>query len=576
MKLKTQMMLSALAFTVVACQEYQPVATFTEAEDPVELSAKADSVWNTQKAGLHAVWGNPDFQYSRSEVPVASENEKCALTAWKGEKVSAQFLLWNTDSTTGVECVFEPFKSKNAKLGAEIAQARFVRYTLSDHNSANFQKGGPQILAADMLDSLARYDMASKTTRPVWVTVEVPKNAKPGVYSSSVRISHKGSGTIALPLELTVVDHTLPAPEKWNFHLDLWQHPAAVARAQGLELWSDAHFAALKEVMTTLTKAGQKVITANLNKDPWNHQCYDAYEDMIQWTLHKDGSWSYDYQVFDRWVEMMMSVGINKMINCYSMVPWNCELHYKDEAKGEMVTVKAEPGTPEFEKMWEPFLLDFKKHQAEKGWLGITNIAMDERSPEQMDAAVKVLEKCAPEMGFAIADNHQSYKRYNMMRDVCVAQPQKAAHEDIVMRREQGFNTTFYVCCWPYFPNTFTFSQPYEAELLGWHAVAADYDGMLRWAYNSWPENPQYDSRFGNWSSGDTYMVYPYNRSSIRFERLIDGIEVFEKVRVLREEGVDMSKLDQLLDEINKMNLNDSSLPWSDVVNKANKVLNQL
>ena len=576
MNFKNSIFMAFLAATAVGCKSYVPVNTFTEAEDPVKLSTYAEFAWKASPKGLQVAWGNPNFHYSRSEVPAVLNIEKYALTAWKGEKVSAQILLWNVDSTEGVKCVVGDFKSKDAKLPADIAQARFVRYTLADHNSPRFRKGGPKIIAPDMLDSLDRFDMAAHTTRPVWITIEVPADAAPGIYSSKVKISHNGKGTTTLPLELKVVDHTLPAPEKWRYHLDLWQHPTAVARTQGLELWSDAHFAALKKTMGILAKAGQKVITANLNKDPWNHQCYDAYEDMIKWTLHKDGNWSYDYKVFDRWVEMMMSLGINKMINCYSMVPWNCELHYMDEAKGEMVTVKAEPGKPEFEKMWEPFLLDFKKHQAAKGWLGITNIAMDERSPQAMDAAVKVLEKCAPEMGFAIADNHQSYKRYNMMRDVCVAQEQKAAHEDIVKRREQGFNTTFYVCCGPHFPNTFSFSNPFEAELLGWYAVAADYDGMLRWAYNSWPENPQYDSRFGGWSSGDTYVIYPYDRSSIRFERLIDGIEVAEKVRVLRHEGVDMTKLNKVLDEIKKMNINDNKLPWSDMVDKADEVLNSL
>ena len=295
---------------------------------------------------------------------------------------------------------------------------------------------------------------------------------------------------------------------------------------------------------------------------------------MIKWTLKKDGSWSYDYAVFDRWVELMLGLGINKMINCYSMVPWNCELEYMDEAKGEMVTVKAEPGTPIFPKIWEPFLNDFKKHLEAKGWLAITNIAMDERSPEAMDAAVKVLEKCAPEMGFALADNHKSYKKYTMMRDVCVAQGQPADHADIVARRQQGYNTTFYVCCGPLYPNTFTYSNPFEAELLGWYGLSCDYDGMLRWAYNSWPENPQYDSRFGNWSSADTYLVYPYNRSSIRFERLIDGIEVAEKVRALRKAGVDTSEVEAALDKIRATNLNDSQQPWQQIVAEAREALN--
>lgn len=576
MRIKNSLMLICLAAATTGCQKRVPMTTFTEAADPVELSDSANSLWKSVGKGLKAGWGDPNFRYSRSEVPQVEEKGKYAATAWKGEKVSAQILLWDADSISDVICHVGEFKSENSKLPSNIAQARFVRYTLADHSSPNFQKGGPQILVPDMLDSLDHFDMSPRTTRPVWITIDVPQNAEPGVYTSEVRVSHKGRKSAVLPLELKIVNHTLPTSDKWNYHLDLWQHPAAVARAQGLELWSDAHFTALQKTMVMLARAGQKVITATLNKDPWNHQCYDAYEDMIKWTLHDGGSWSYDYTVFDRWVEMMMSLGINQMINCYSMVPWNCELHYMDEAKGEMVTVVAEPGKPEFEQMWEPFLCDFRQHLEKKGWLNITNIAMDERSPEAMDAAVKLLKKWAPEMGFAIADNHQSYKRYSMIRDVCVAQGQKAAHEDILSRREQGYNTTFYVCCGPYFPNTFTFSHPYEAELLGWYAVAADYDGMLRWAYNSWPENPQFDSRYGNWSSGDTYLVYPYYRSSIRFERLIDGIEAAEKVRILRQEGADMTELDKILDEMNKMNINDCNLPWSNMLNKADEVLNKL
>lgn len=576
MKTNCSVILASLCFSTFACQEIPPVQTFSEAHDPVEMTPQADSLWKAIPKGINAAWGSTNFRYSRSEVPAGTSPEAPQLKAWRGEKVSAQLLVWNSDSTPGLQCTIGDFKSKEGQMPGSIAQARFVRYTLSDQNVPGFRKGGPQILAPDMLDSLSRFDMPAQTTRPIWITINVPRDAAAGTYQADVEITNSGRGSVTLPIQLTVLDHTLPAPEEWEFHLDLWQHPAAVARAEQLELWSNAHFNALRETMIPLAKAGQKVITATLNKDPWNHQCYDGYEDMIKWTLRKDNTWSYDYTIFDRWVELMMSIGINGMINCYSMVPWNCELHYMDEAKGEMVTVKAEPGKPEFEKMWEPFLFNFKKHLSQKGWLGITNIAMDERSPEAMDAAVKVLQKCAPEMGFAIADNHKSYKKYNMMRDVCVAQQQKADHEDIVMRREQGYNTTFYVCCGPYFPNTFTYSHPFEAELLGWYAIAYDYDGMLRWAYNSWPENPQYDSRYGNWSSGDTYLVYPYRRSSIRFERLIDGIEAAEKIRVLRKAGTDMKDLDMILDEFRKMNINDYQLPWSDMVDKADNALNQL
>jgi hypothetical protein len=273
----------------------------------------------------------------------------------------------------------------------------------------------------------------------------------------------------------------------------------------------------------------------------------------------------------------MLDLGINREINCYSMVPWNCELEYMDEAEGKIITVKAEPGTEIFTELWTPFLVDFKKHLEAKGWLEIANIAMDERSPEAMQAAADVLMACAPEMGFALADNHKSYKKFTMMRDVCVAiHHSVVSQEDIDMRREQGFYTTFYVCCHPSFPNTFSTSQPYESELLGWYNIAHDYDGMLRWAYNSWAEDPQYDSRFGKWISGDTYLVYPFNRSSVRFEKLIDGIEVAEKVRQLRRDGVDTSEIDAVLMKICDAEITDYNFSWHELMSQAREALDEV
>lgn len=572
MKLSRLFLLTMMA-AITACQEYVPVATYVEPDDPVTPTEEQVAEWNTV-SGFNAAWGDADYRYSRSLVPQIAADQNLRLTLWKGEKGSAQAILWSNEAVDGVECKFKPFRGDAGSMPADIAQARFVRYGLSDDV---LKSGRPAILSADMLDNLDRFDIKAQTVRPVWVTFDIPEDVESGIYESELIISHNGWGKKRLPIELEIVNHTLPAASEWEFHLDLWQHPTALARAEGLELWSDEHFEALKRTMKLVADAGQKVITATLNKDPWNHQCYDGYANMINWTLKKDGTWSFEYKIFDRWVEMMLDLGINKMINCYSMAPWNCELEYFDEAQDKMITVVAEPGTKIFEEIWEPFLIDFSAHLKEKGWLDITNIAMDERPAEMMDAAVKVLEKCAPEMGFALADNHQTYKKFSMMRDVCVFMCHKVDPADLKERREKGYSTTFYVCCGPAYPNTFTSSQPYESELLGWHGVAWDFDGMLRWAYNSWCENPVMDSRYGAWPAGDTFLVYPEARSSVRFERLIDGIEVSEKVRILKEEGVDLQPLyDALNEEFLANNINDPAQPWCERMNKVKVIFEEI
>ena len=561
----------------------QEFVTYKEAKDPVKVSERSKVAWKEAKK-MEAQWVSADSLYSRSEVPAKSGVTVRVLEGWKGERVSAQLLLWSGKGVDGIKCKVKDFVSTDAKMPADIAKARFVRYTIADQGGYDCRcDRGPKhkaFLAPDMIDTLNVFNMEPHSVRPVWVTVDIPSDAKPGRYSSAIVVTAKGVGKTILPLEVEVIDQTLPEYTQWSYHLDLWRHPSAVARALNLEMWSDEHFEALKQQMKLLAEAGQKVITTTLNRDPWGSQTFDDYEDMIIWTKDKKGNWSFDYTVFDRYVEMMMELGIKKQINCYSMLPWNNRLNWYEN--NELFKVSSiNPKSERYEEMWSAFLQDFVKHLKEKGWLEITNIATDERSPEEMEIVVNLIKKYAPELGFAMADNKASFRRIPNVRDCCVAQRQGyLTHEEINERRAKGYVTTFYVCCSTYFPNSFTYSQPWESELLSWHAISKDYDGQLRWAYNSWPARPEYDSRFRTMASGDTYQVYPYARTSMRFERLRDGIEAYEKIKILRKKYSDRSDvlapLEKKLEKMATMRLTDTNLPWHAMMEEVAGMLNSI
>ena len=560
----------------------QEFVTYKEAKDPVKVSERSKAAWQTTKK-MEAQWVSADSLYSRSEVPVKSSVAVRVLEGWKGERVSAQLLLWSGKGIDGIKCKVKDFVSPDAKMPADIAKARFVRYTIADEGGYDCRcERGPKhkpILAPDMIDTLEIFNMEPQTVRPVWVTVDIPSDAKPGRYTSEIVVTAKGAGKTILPFEVEVIDQTLPGYEQWSYHLDLWQHPSAVARALDLEMWSDEHFEALRQQMKLLAEAGQKVITTTLNRDPWGSQTFDDYEDMIIWTKDKQGNWSFDYTIFDRYVEMMMELGIKKQINCYSMLPWNNRLNWYENNGFKVSSVN--PKSERYEEMWSAFLQDFVKHLRAKGWLEITNIATDERSPEEMEIVVNLIKKYAPELGFAMADNKASFRRIPNVRDCCVAQRQGfLTRDEINERRAKGYVTTFYVCCSTYFPNSFTYSQPWESELLSWHAISKDYDGQLRWAYNSWPARPEYDSRFRTMASGDTYQVYPYARTTMRFERLRDGIEAYEKIKILRAKYGDKSDvlapLEEKLEKMATMRLTDTNLPWHAMMEEVATMLNSI
>lgn len=496
--------------------------------------------WGEVPTGLQSAMGSIDVRYLQHEVPELSATTNWSGSAWKGERTSAQIVLWSKDSVPNVEFKVSDFRGdNNITIAATNIQTRFFRYVITDEFAEGCSHRKPedyaQSLSPDVLDNIDCMDLKAETARPVWITIDVPSDAVAGNYEATIELLSKGKRKESFTLSLTVLDQTLPHYTEWAFHLDLWQNPYSVARVEGVEPWSDAHWKALKPTMQQLASAGQKVITTTLNKRPWNGQTEDAFDSMIEWRKKSDGTWLYDYTVFDNWVEFMTSLGITKQISCYSMVPWGNILFYFDEEVNEEVKVSAAPGTKEYEDLWKPFLTDFMVHLTAKGWENKTLIAMDERAPEEMKAMLKLLNETAPSLGVSLADNHKSYKLYpDQLVDLCVAHEATVDPEDRKYRAEKGYVTTWYVCCAHAFPNVFTFSPPAEGTFIGWYTMSADFDGFLRWAYNSWVKEPLIDSRFRTWPAGDTYIVYPEGRSSIRFERLMEGIQDAEKIRIVR------------------------------------------
>ena len=159
---------------------------------------------------------------------------------------------------------------------------------------------------------------------------------------------------------------------------------------------------------------------------------------------------------------------------------------------------------------------------------------MDERPMKQLQAAYDLVKKADPNYRVAGAFNYDPAV-VSFVYDVSVGYRYKLFEgPSLQQRMDKGQRTTFYTCCSPDRPNTFTFSPPAESAYLGWHSYAVGYNGYLRWAYNSWVKNPYYDTRYParDWASGDCFLVYPEG-SSIRFERLVEGIQQYEKLRIL-------------------------------------------
>lgn len=565
-----------------------PLTTYQELPNPAPTDP---ALWEKVK-GTKVSWGSTDIRYKKEEPALTGSLKKeIVLTAWKGERVASQFVVWGDQPLDRLSFSVSELVHKNRKdkIGGEQLLSGFVRYVMTDELNKD-GKGGcgdrpdaaafDSSLVADPIDHITKeLSVPARATQGAWVRVWVPQQSLPGIYEGTVTVKDGDDVLGTLALKVNVKNRTLPLPADWSYHLDLWQNPFAIARYYKVEPWSDAHLNCMRPYMEMYRQAGGTVITASIMHKPWNGQTYDYFESMITWMKKADGNWSFDYTIFDRWVEFMMSVGITQEINCYSMVPWKLSFQYYDQATNSLKFIDMKPGDREYEEVWVALLKSFAAHLKEKGWFDITHISMDERPMPVMQETLKVIRKADPDFKVSLAGAlHEELS--DELDDYCVALRMKYPEEMKEKRRAEGKITTFYTSCEEPRPNTFTFNPPAECEWFSWYAAKENLDGYSRWAFNSWVIEPLLDSRFYTWPGGDTYLIYPGARTSMRFERLISGIQAFEKVRILKEEFESkgnkrsLSKIKTTLDLFDETTLD--SIPASEVVSKANRIINEL
>lgn len=554
-----------------------------EVYEEMDDGAAAGSGWDGLDDCVYASWVSKDVHYKKRGVPTVRVKSDTVVYAWKGERVSAQAVLFSRHATNNLRLETGCWTgSDGATIDASCGRARFVNYVMTDgYQGCGYPPSGLEpFLVPDVIDADMPKSIQACTVRPVWVTLEVPRGADAGEYTLPLDVYDDVADTLvaALTLRVDINEHVLPLPADRSFDVDFWQQPYSVARYCGLEKWSDAHMEALRPYLKMLARAGQRVVTAILFYEPWGEQSNDKFDAMIATTLKSDGTWAYDYDVFDKYVELCAECGIDGQINCYSMVPWDMSFRYYDEAQGKEVCLAASTSSEEYSQLWIPFLRAFAEHLKEKGWYDKTCIAMDERGLDQMLDAYRVAQTAVPGIKMALAGNYHS-ELVELVYDYCLQFGQTFSEEELRMRRDKGFVSTTYVCCGnPAKPNIFTNNAPSDAAYLPVYALANGFDGFLHWSYMNWNDDPLRDSRWRMFAPGDTYCVYPGGRTSVRFERLTEGVQAVEKIGILRKEYSadgrveELARLEELVAQFASGNVNQSSS--AEIVNHLQSLLN--
>jgi hypothetical protein len=267
-----------------------------------------------------------------------------------------------------------------------------------------------------------RSGMAARAVAPLWFTVKVPKDAKPGKYEGTVTVAAEGLTPVAVPLRVGVCDWTMPDPKDFRVANFFYYSEDALAQYYGVPRWSDKHFELLGKSLGLLAEVNSREAIANLvvNFYGGNKGGVDSSnaESLVRWIRQPDGSFKHDFSLFDKYLDNVakaMGKPTLLRVNCWGepkkqdgkLAGGTLAVTVLDPATGKTEPMaQPVPGTEESLNFWKPVLEEVRKKAEARGWWDVTAIGHNTYCwpplPEVVDVARKIW-----------ADGHWSYTGHN-------------------------------------------------------------------------------------------------------------------------------------------------------------------
>lgn len=450
--------------------------------------------------------------------------------AYRGDLFSSSFIIENLSSES-LSVKIEPssLRSSEASISSDYISIRIVqkaRGHIGRGYDRTLMPDFPKIELDDIIDYKSQARIKANSSLRFFYYVDFPKYAKPGLYKGKINIYHDNSN-YKFEFSIELLDL---CRKKSPFDINLWQYPFSSYRFYKLsekELFGKRHLDILREHLFLYKALSGKTLTTTIVDEPWAHQTYDDSPSMIR-NLSKDGRYDFDYSYFDSFVHLGESCNMLDKIYAFSLISWRAATKDKE--------------------FWQRFLPDFIEHLDELGYFDKTYIGIDERDEGEVREAIDFLSSFKNKDGKSFKIAYQTsfdkdnIKLFDKIEDISFIL--SSVDEDCISyvrdRRKKGLFTSLYTCT-GIFPNTFLYSEPFEATWLILFSYLNVFDGFLRWAFDAWVKDPRQDTSFFLWENRDSFLIYPSSDKkenqpspSLSFEGMRIGLMMVEKIIFIR------------------------------------------
>lgn len=524
-------------------------------------------------------------RYGQSEAAPAAPAQRICLEAARNEYERGQIVVRSDVRDFEITSVeFTALQGEGGTIPEENLEYHFALYEVNiptDHCGIDWQpsqQGVPLYAKDPLCDALSnepRISVERGCNQPIYLEVFVPAGTRPGLYEGQVTV-RTSLGDVRKELSVQVFDAAVPELKDAGFTCFNWMTDIAqgyytewnaFTTYYGIEDVNEARTDFTPELYEILNHWAQTAVAHRQNMVMISTT---ALLDAANSRVSPDGSYTFDWTLFDRYVDVWLRHGVTRLAG----------IHFGYHEKDVMLKDDGQ-GNAAF--AWEPYSKDLGCSMEKDNWYSqylpalaehlkaydITGYAQfagtdkrslydiwcqhlyDEPSNMRLWNYYRALSKRYLGEEIPVFDADASGVSHNAeaagKMDILVPDeylvPGHEAYYQEFAERGQEFWT--YVCIGPAKPwlNRFVHQPDTTYPLLFWYNAQIKATGYLHWGWNVWNVGP--------FADGDSYMVYPDVKNktllgSIRLDGQRDGVEDWELVQLARQTSDEVTQ--QLLE----------------------------
>jgi hypothetical protein len=298
--------------------------------EPNAVRPSGLQIWNSNLASndFDLDWGDR----TESLRPIS-------IVGTRGGAFSGKVVLGDDKAITALKAQMSDLQGPGgARIPAANVQVRWALPNAGEDGATGRYPGNPSMF--DALVETAPEDVAVRekpdrgrgiwnrpnqptpvagAVQPVWVTVNVPRDAKAGEYRGTLSISLDGRDQQRVPVELKVNDFVLPPASQRSTVVDFIQSPDSVAMHYAVEPWSQKHWQLLGESFERLGELGNWSVYVPLIL----HNNQGHKQTMVRWVRQADGSYKHDLSVMEKYLDLAIEkMGKPRIVVLYAHEPF--------------------------------------------------------------------------------------------------------------------------------------------------------------------------------------------------------------------------------------------------------------